>query len=61
MIDPFLSQSWAERHHTFTGWLGRLADQILYAFERLAARNYDAPWLECKEQKPRKLPFLSWR
>uniref|UniRef100_UPI0035C9BF14 hypothetical protein n=1 Tax=uncultured Sphingomonas sp. TaxID=158754 RepID=UPI0035C9BF14 len=44
MRDDFLSQDWAEHHGQLSAFLGGLIDQARVAFERLAARAYDAPW-----------------
>lgn len=62
MTDPYLSQTWAEHHGAFSSWLGRLFDQAFFAFERLAARNYDAPWAEEEDaRRPRRVSHLNWR
>ena len=44
MIDPFLSQAWADRHSALSDFIADLLRQTRVAFERLAARTYDAPW-----------------
>lgn len=44
MFDPYVSQAWAEHHGLFSEWAASVIDQVNYAFERLAARTYDAPW-----------------
>ena len=44
MHDDYLTPIWAERHDTVSAFLGDLINQTRVAFERLAARTYDAPW-----------------
>lgn len=44
MHDDYLSPIWAERHGTVSTSLRDLLHQTWIAFERLAARTYDAPW-----------------
>jgi hypothetical protein len=62
MIDPYLSQTRAQRHGAFSSWLGRLFDQVFFAFERLAARNYDAPWTEEEAaRRQHRVSHLNWR
>ena len=53
MIDPFLSQAWADRHGALSDFVADLLRQTRIAFERLAARAYDAPWTrEPAAQRP---------
>jgi hypothetical protein len=49
MRDDFYSPGWADNRHHLGSALGngahKLGHTILAAFESLARRNYDAPWL----------------
>lgn len=44
MHDDFLTPIWAERHGDFAAFVADRWRQTRFAFERLAARTYDAPW-----------------
>lgn len=44
MRDPFLTRDWADHHGELTAFVRDLYHQARAAFERLAARTYDAPW-----------------
>ena len=35
---------WADSHHHLGDALGRMFDKLAYAFRRLQAIQYDAPW-----------------
>ena len=52
MHDDFLSPIWADRHEAVSGSFGDVLKQVRVAFERLAARTYDAPWK--RNSAPRK-------
>lgn len=60
MHDPFLSQAWAEQHGAMTDFFMDLLRQTRIAFERLAARAYDAPWAR-DEAARRPMPSRSIR
>lgn len=44
MRDDFLSSDWAETHAGFSTSIHKLFGRIGYGFERLTARQFDAPW-----------------
>jgi hypothetical protein len=44
MQDDYLTPVWADRHGAFSAFFGDLFHQTRNAFERLAARTFDAPW-----------------
>ncbi len=44
MRDDFESRAWAENRHHLNRALRRAIDKLSYAFERLVAIKYDAPW-----------------
>ncbi|WP_267393512.1 MULTISPECIES: hypothetical protein [unclassified Sphingomonas] len=44
MHDDFLRSEWAEHHGAVSSLLAELIEETRFAFERLAARTYDAPW-----------------
>lgn len=40
----FDSDAWAEGHAHLSDAIARLFDKVAYAFQRLQAIEYDAPW-----------------
>jgi hypothetical protein len=44
MNRDFESAAWAQSHHHLSDAVAALIDKAAYAFERLAAIEYDAPW-----------------
>jgi hypothetical protein len=44
MHDDFLTPIWADHHGAFSTFFGDMLHQTRIAFERLAVRNFDAPW-----------------
>jgi hypothetical protein len=44
MHDDFLSREWAAHHGAVSSLLAELIEETRFAFKRLAARTYDAPW-----------------
>ncbi len=44
MNHDFESDTWANNHGELGEAVARLIDKVAYAFERLAAIEYDAPW-----------------
>lgn len=55
MHDDFMTPIWADRHGEVSAFLRSLLRQTWTAFERLAARTYDAPWKQW--QSPRHSPM----
>ena len=44
MNRDFESADWAHDHHHLSEAIARLFEMTAFAFERLAAIEYDAPW-----------------
>ena len=44
MRDDFESAAWADNHHHLNRALRRSLHKVYYAFKRLNAIEYDAPW-----------------
>lgn len=44
MQSDFESAAWAESHKRMSDTIGALIDKAAYAFRRLNAIQYDAPW-----------------
>jgi hypothetical protein len=51
MRDDFESRFWAENHHQLSNGIGQLIDKAGYAFRRLVAFQYDAPWQRAEKQR----------
>ena len=52
MQEDFSSRAWADHHGAVSDSLDALFAQVRVAFQRLAARTYDAPWRR-KTNEPR--------
>lgn len=44
MANDFEGRIWSEHHSELSDGLGALFDKLAYAFRRLQAIEYDAPW-----------------
>jgi hypothetical protein len=44
MNNDFDGRIWSDNHDTVSHGLGKLFDKLAYAFKRLQAIEYDAPW-----------------
>lgn len=44
MGNDFDSDAWAQSHHHLSAAITRVIEKVAYAFERLQAIEYDAPW-----------------
>ncbi|MBX3564295.1 MAG: hypothetical protein KF730_06935 [Sphingomonas sp.] len=44
MNRDFESAAWAQSHHKLSDAISYMIDKVAFAFERLAAIEYDAPW-----------------
>ncbi len=44
MANDFDSRAWSENHGTMSHGLGKFFNKLAYAFRRLQAIEYDAPW-----------------
>jgi hypothetical protein len=44
MSNDFDSAIWADNHHQLSDGVAGWFDKLAYAFERLQAIEYDAPW-----------------
>lgn len=44
MANDFGSRIWSENHAVVSHGLSKLFDKLAYAFRRLQAIEYDAPW-----------------
>ncbi|UYY59456.1 hypothetical protein [Sphingomonas sp. S2-65] len=49
MHGDFESQAWAENRHHLVRSLTNFFDKLAYAFKRLQAIEYDAPWERVRE------------
>lgn len=58
MANDFDGRIWAENHGELSNGLGALFDKLAYAFRRLQAIQFDAPWeqksLCIRERLPRR-------
>ncbi len=44
MQSDFEGSTWADNRHHLSEAVGAAIDKLYYAFKRLQARQYDAPW-----------------
>jgi hypothetical protein len=44
MDHDFTGRTWAEHHQQSSASIAALIDKVAYAFKRLNALQYDAPW-----------------
>jgi hypothetical protein len=44
MDHDFAGRTWAEHHHRSSNAIAALIEKLAYAFERLNALQYEAPW-----------------
>jgi hypothetical protein len=49
MSNDYESTAWADHHHHVSAGFAHLLKQVLHAFKRLNAIEYDAPW---ERQRP---------
>lgn len=47
MCEDYSSIDWADHHSALSSAIARAVDKLAYAFKRLNAIQYDAPW-RCK-------------
>jgi hypothetical protein len=55
MQSDFETAAWADSRKHFNAAVTALFDKVAYAFQRLQAINYDAPW-EREKSPPKGLP-----
>lgn len=56
MQSDFESAAWADTHKLSSAAIARWIDKVIYAFQRLQAIRYDAPWQRENWQREKRLP-----
>jgi len=51
MDRDFDGRIWAENHHRQSNAIGGAIDKLTYVFQRLVARQYEAPWSDCEKRR----------
>ena len=51
MRDDFLSDTWADNHAQLSISIHKLFNKVVESFERLHARQFDAPWRYTKARR----------